>query len=317
MQPYSRDLRLRVVHAYENREGSMRQLATRFQVSLSFVRDLMTRYRTTGDVHPKPHGGGAPAQLDAAGLDTVRALVQAHPDGTLQERCEQLAATQRIHLSQATMSRALTKLGLPRKKTFRAAEPDRPDVQRKRAAFLETVHALASQDLVFLDETGCHHAMTRLYARAPRGQRAHATKPVHRGHHLTLLGALGAEGLVAAMTIEGFTDGAVLLAFLREVLLPELRPGQVLLMDNLKAHKVTGVAEACEAAGVGLLYLPPYSPEWSPIEECWSKITTLLRTKAARTLEALEQAITEALEAITRQDALGWFSHAGDCVVSN
>ena len=159
--------------------------------------------------------------------------------------------------------------------------------------------------------------MTRLYARAPRGQRAYATKPVHRGRHVTMLGALGLTGLVAAMTVEGFTDGDVFLAFLSEVLVPQLRPGQMLIMDNLKAHKVTGVAAACAAAGVRLLYLPPYSPDFSPIEACWSKVKTILRAKAARTREALERAIAEALDAVTAADAHGWFAHAGYCVVSN
>ncbi len=190
-------------------------------------------------------------------------------------------------------------------------------MQRQRAAFQTTVKPLAPDDLVFLDEAGCPQAMTRLYARAPRGQRAQATKPVNRGRHITMLGALGCDGLVAAMTVEGFTDGEVLLAFLREVLVPQRRPGQLLIMDNLKAHKVAGVAEACAAAGVRLLYLPPYSPDFSPIEECWSKVKTFLRAKAARTLEALEQAIAEALAAITSQDAHGWFAHAGYCVASN
>jgi transposase len=134
---------------------------------------------------------------------------------------------------------------------------------------------------------------------------------------VTMLGALSLAGMVAAMTVEGFTDGAVFLAFLQEVLLPQLRPGQLLILDHLRAHKVPGVAAACAAAGVRLLYLPPYSPEFSPIEECWSKVKTRLRTKAARTLEALEQAIAEALGAITSQDAHGWFAHAGYCVVSN
>jgi transposase len=203
------------------------------------------------------------------------------------------------------------------KKTFRAAEQERPEVQRQRAVFQDTVKPLAPDDFVFLDEAGCHQAMTRLYARAPRGQRALATKPVNRGRRVTMLGALSLAGIVAAMTVEGFTDGAVFLAFLQEVLMPQLRPGQLLLMDNLRAHKVPGVAAACAAAGVRLLYLPPYSPDFSPIEECWSKVKTLLRTKAARTLEALEQAIAEALAAITSQDAHGWFAHAGYCVVSN
>jgi transposase len=168
-----------------------------------------------------------------------------------------------------------------------------------------------------IDEAGCHQAMTRLYARAPRGQRAQATKPVNRGRHVTMLGGLSLEGLVAAMTVEGFTDGAVFLAFLRAILLPQLHPGQILIMDNLKAHKVAGVAAACAAAGVRILYLPPYSPDFSPIEECWSKVKAILRAKAARTLEALEQAIAEALAAITSQDAHGWYDHAGYCVASN
>jgi len=159
--------------------------------------------------------------------------------------------------------------------------------------------------------------MTRLYARAPRGQRAQATKPVNRGRHMTMLGALSLQGLVAAMTVEGFSDGEVFLAFLQEVLVPQLHPGQILILDNLKAHKVAGVAAACAAAGVRLLYLPPYSPAFSPIEECWSKVKALLRAKAARTLETLEQAIAEALAAITSQDAHGWFAHAGYCVASN
>ena len=159
--------------------------------------------------------------------------------------------------------------------------------------------------------------MPRLYARAPRGQRALATKPVNRGRHVTMLGALSLQGLVAAMTGEGFTDGEVFLAFLQEVLVPQLQPGQLLILDNLKAHKVAGVADACAAVGVRLLYLPPYSPDLSPIEECWSKVKTLLRAKAARTLEALEQAIAEALAAITSQDAHGWVAHAGYCVASN
>jgi transposase len=116
MRPYSKDLRLRIVQAYEHREGSMRQLATRFRVSLSCVRDLLTRYRATGDVAPKSHGGGYPAKLDAPGRDTLQALVQATPDATLQELCTRLAATHQVSVSPSTISRALTTLGLPRKK---------------------------------------------------------------------------------------------------------------------------------------------------------------------------------------------------------
>jgi transposase len=131
-----------------------------------------------------------------------------------------------------------------------------------------------------------------------------------------MLGALKLQGVGAVMTGAGFTDGAVLLALLREVLLPQRRPGQLRMMDHLRAHQVAGGA-ACAAAGVRRLSRPPYSPDFSPLEAWWSKVKALLRAKAARTLEALAQAIAEALAAITSQDAHGWFAHAGYCVASN
>jgi transposase len=118
MRPYSQDLRLRVVQAYEGHEGSMRQLAARFRLSLSCVRDLLTRYRTTGDVAPKPHGGGYPAKLNTKGLKALKTLVHATPDATLQELGAQLSTTQQVTVSPATISRALAKLGLPRKKNL-------------------------------------------------------------------------------------------------------------------------------------------------------------------------------------------------------
>ena len=116
MRPYSKDLRLRVVQAYEHHEGSMRQLAARFRLSLSWVRDLLTRSRTPGDVAPKPHGGGYPAKLDLHGLEALKTLVSATPDATLKELRTQLSTTQQVMVSQATISRALTKLGRPRRK---------------------------------------------------------------------------------------------------------------------------------------------------------------------------------------------------------
>ena len=166
-------------------------------------------------------------------------------------------------------------------------------------------------DLVFVDESGSHQAMARDYARAPQGQRAQGTKPLNRGRHVTMVGALGVLGVVAAMMLEGFMDGAACLVFVPEVLAAQLRPGQVVVLDNLKAPKVAGVQQAIAAVGARVLYLPPYSPEFSPIEECWSKVKTVLRTKAARTVEQLGQAIAEAFAAITSQDARGWFAHAG------
>ena len=162
-----------------------------------------------------------------------------------------------------------------------------------------------------MDETGVNTAMTRLYARAPKGERAHASAPVNKGKNVTVLGALSLEGIVEAMTIEGSTDGQVFSTFIEDVLVPVLRPGQIVIMDNLSSHKVEGIQDAIEAVGARLEYLPSYSPDFSPIEKCWSKFKAILRAKAARTYERLDQAITEAFDMITPQDARGWFAHCG------
>jgi transposase len=184
-------------------------------------------------------------------------------------------------------------------------------VQRQQAAVREAIPELEPTALVLVDESGSHPALARDDGRAPRGQRASGAKPVHRGPQVTMVGALGLVGVVAAMMVEGFVDGAACLAVVQEGLAPQRRPGQVVVLDHLKAHKVAGVREASAAVGAQLLYLPPDSPDFSPIEEGWSTIKAILRAKAARTLERLWQAITEVFAAITSQDAHGWLTHAG------
>lgn len=167
---------------------------------------------------------------------------------------------------------------------------------------------------MFVDEAGVTTDLTRTHARAPRGQRAHGSAPAGRWRRLTVLGALGADGVAAAMTVERATDTAVFLAFLDRVLIPELvrtRPGAVVVMDNLSPHKAPAVRARLEAAGLALLYLPRYSPDLSPIEPLWSKLKALLRAAAARTIEALEDALAAALARVTAADARGWFTHCG------
>ena len=153
--------------------------------------------------------------------------------------------------------------------------------------------------------------MTRNYGRAPSGERVREATPSSHWHTLTMLAALTTKGLQAPMTIESATDGDVFLAYLEQVLCPQLQPGQVVIMDNLAAHKVKGVRERIEARGARLLYLPPYSPDFNPIEQAWSKIKQLLRSAKARTVAALERAVAEALAAITPENALAWFAHCG------
>ena len=164
---------------------------------------------------------------------------------------------------------------------------------------------------MFLDESGVTTEMTRRYGRAPRGERVGEGIPVGHWHTLTVLGALTAEGLLAAMTVESPTDGEVFLAYLEQVLCPRLQPGQIVVMDNLAAHKVEGVRERIESVGAQLLYLPPYSPDLNPIEPAWSKVKQLLRGAKARTLGVLETTLAQALSAITPQNASAWFAHCG------
>jgi transposase len=153
--------------------------------------------------------------------------------------------------------------------------------------------------------------MTRLYGRAPRGERIVGTVPQNYGANVTMLAALASHGVEAVMTINGATDAEVFRADVAQVLRPTLRPGDIVIMDNLRAHKAAGIHEVIEQAGAQVLYLPPYSPDLSPIEPCWSKLKTALRTAKARTREVLEHAIAQALATITVADAHSWFHHCG------
>ena len=166
---------------------------------------------------------------------------------------------------------------------------------------------------MFLDESGIDTRMTRAYARAAPGERAVGTVPWGQWERLTVLGALSLEGVVASMSIAAATTGAVFLAFIEQVLIPALRgrPGTMVVMANLGAHKAERVRRALEAAKIAYRYLPSYSPDLNPIEPCWSKLKDWLRAKAARTLEALEAELGPALATITAQDAQGWFRLCG------
>ena len=153
--------------------------------------------------------------------------------------------------------------------------------------------------------------MTRLYARCLGGRRIHEATPGGHWKIMTILGAMSTRGMIATMTIEEATDTEIFLAYLDHVLCPQLRPGDVVVMDNLSSHKVKGVRERIEAAGAELLYLPPYSPDLNPIEKAWSKLKLLLRSAKARTKDVLDQAITDLLPQITPDNAQAWFLHSG------
>lgn len=197
------------------------------------------------------------------------------------------------------------------KKSIHAIERDREENRKRREEFLQRLQTIPPEKLIFLDESGVTTQMTRGYARASGGRRVHEATPGGHWKILTILSALSLGGLLATMTIEEATDGDIFLAYIEQVLGPKLQPGDVVVMDNLSAHKVAGIAELIQTAGAELLYLPPYSPDLNPIEKAWAKLKQLLRSTKARTAEALEQAIAELLPQITPQNAQAWFRHSG------
>jgi len=158
-----------------------------------------------------------------------------------------------------------------------------------------------------------HLGLTRLYGRAPKGERLYDSEsPGNQGQNISLIGGMSIDGLIATMSIVGSVNTDVFLFYVQEILIPQLWVGAIVLMDNLPVHHAQVVREAIEAVGAKVVFLPPYSPDLSPIELCWSKLKQLLRSAKARTQDALDQALTQIInECISSDDALGWFNHCG------
>jgi transposase len=170
---------------------------------------------------------------------------------------------------------------------------------------------LHPQQLVFIDETGAHTKLARLYGRAFRGQRLVAKIPYGHWKTTTFVGALRVAGITAPLVVDGPMNGAIFRAYVEQQLVATLRPGDTVIMDNLAAHKVAGVREAIEAADARLVYLPPYSPDLNPIELAFAKLKALLRSAAARVVDQLEDTIVRALEQFTGNECSHYFRHCG------
>ena len=303
MTPYSHDLRQRVLETVQRGEGSLRQIARRFLVSLSFVVRLLQTYRRTGSIQPQPHRGGNPAALGPEDLERLRDLVRQQPDATLEELRQWLG----VACSTMAICRALKKLGLPRKKKVpRAQEQDRPDVQQRRQEFCAELAGVDPHRLVFVDECGANTAMTRTHGRAPVGQRVYANTPGH-WDSITLTCGLRLSGVTAALAFPGATTTDMFANYVQDVLVPELKPGDVVIWDNLKPHKLEEAIEAVEEAGARVVPLPPWSPDLTPIEEMVSKVKGAMKSAAARTTEAVYAAFASALDDVTLKDIAGWF----------
>jgi transposase len=303
MKAISEDLRKRILETIERGDGSLRQIARRFLVSVSFITRLLQLHRSTGSLEPRPHGGGNPAVLGPEDLEQLRELVQKQPDATLEELRQRLG----VSCSLMTISRALRKLGLPRKKKIpRSQEQDRPDVQEQRQEFCAKLAGVDPRRLVFIDESGANTAMTRTHGRAPVGQRVYTNTP-GRWESITMTCGLRLSGVTAPLAFRGATNTDIFETYVQEVLVPELKPGDVVIWDNLKPHKSEEAIEAIEAAGASVEPLPPWSPDLTPIEEMVSKVKGAMSSAAARTTHAVYWAFASALDQVTLNDIAGWF----------
>ena len=184
-------------------------------------------------------------------------------------------------------------------------------MQEKRVAWRADQAQWNAQSLVFIDETGANTKMTRCYARSLRGRRVIDKVPYGHWKTTTFLGALRVDGLTAPLVVDGPMNGPLFRAYVEQHLAPTLRAGDIVILDNLPAHKVAGVREAIEAVGARLAYLPPYSPDLNPIEQWFAKLKTLLRAAAARTIDALEQTLAQLLGQFTTTECQNYFRHCG------
>jgi transposase len=309
MKPYSLDLRRRIVAAYDRREGSIRDLAERFEVSPTTVESYLRRQRETGDVAPARHGGGPRRVLRRVDERALRALVAEKNDRTDAEYARLLAARTGRRVSRRTVNRTWARLGFTRKKkVLHASERDRPDVQRARRAFRRRARRRRGRRHIFLDEFGTNLGLTRRYGRARRGRRAVGKVPNNPDPNLTLTLALSRRGLLAPFAVDGGTDGASYETYVRTQLAPRLRRGDVVLADQLRAHRSPVARAAIEARGATYELLPPYSPDLSPVEEAGAKVKEGIRAEDPRTVPALYGAMRRSLNRITRHDARGWFA---------
>ena len=301
---YDDDLRRKLLEAHDRGNGTLAELAERFDVSVAWAWKISSARKRTGSMARARFQPGPKARVDR---EAIRSIVQARPDLFLRELQAELQASTGVRVSTPHLWKIVGELGLRLKKSLHATERDTEANRLRREAFVERLRSISPERLIFLDESGISTQMTRRYARAPRGVRVHESTPEGNWKILTIVGAMSLDGRIATMTVEAATDAEIFLAELEKVLCPKLRPGQVVVMDNLSSHKVCGVRERIEACGAEVLYLPPYSPDLNPIEKAWAKLKQLLRSAKARTKAELDQAMTRLLPDIRIQDAQAWF----------
>jgi len=311
MKAYSQDIRDHLLAALEDTLFTRQEIIQVFGVSRSFVQKLLRRQRDTGASAALPHGGGCPRTL-AAETPWLQAEVARQPDATLAELCEHLEQADGPVARPSMMCRELQRLELPRKKKVtHASQQDTPRVQQLRKNYWEIMADCVLKHLKFIDETGLHLSFTRTYGRAKPGERVVEAVPYQPDEKWTLVAAVSLRGISAPWVVPDSMNSLGFETYVEYILAPTLKPGDIVVMDNLSVHKQRIVAQLLHARGARLQLLSPYSPDFNPIELGWAKIKTALRAAKARTFDALLDVLKTALESISPADALAWFKHCG------
>lgn len=308
-RPYSMDLRERVVSAVEEGGMSRRQAAAHFDVGVSTVIAWVGRFRETGSVAPGQMGGHKPVLLEAH-RDFVHARFAEQPELTLRG-LQQALADRGVEVSYGAVWAFVHGEGLSFKKTALASEQDRPDVARRRRQWKKYQGRIDPSRLVFIDETWAKTNMAPLRGWSPRGQRLIGRAPHGRWRTQTFLASLRCDRIEAPCVFDGPINGQSFQAYVEQILLPTLKPGDVVIMDNLGSHKGKAVRKAIRAVGARLLFLPPYSPDLNPIEQVFAKLKHLLRGCQERTTEDTWRRIGNLLDTFTPQECNNYLVNSG------
>ena len=307
---YSLDLRQKIVDAYTNSSLGYLRISKIFGVGICSVRRFIAKDKA-GDLKAK-HPPGRPANIENEELIFLKEILAKKNDLTILEICGVFKEKKNKIVTSRMLETALCKINFTRKKkAFIATERQTDRVKKLREIFKLEQDKLEFGKIVWLDEAGTNIGMAKEYGWSKKGDRAEGHRPGKFCRNYTMIGAINESGISTLMTTLGGTTGEVFLHFVKNYLGPTLRPNDVVIMDNLSSHKVDGVKEAIEKTGAFVKYLPPYSPDLNPIENCWSKMKERLKKISARTYEKLDEAIVTAMDSVTQADIKGWAKNCG------
>ena len=304
---YPSEMRVRVIGLVEA-GTSRREAAEQLEISASSAIRWMQRWEADRTSGPKPRGGSvSPLEQHA---EWILAFVAEQSDLTLDEIVSAMHK-KRIFGSRTALWRFLARHDITVKKSLRAAEQQRADVARARRRWIREQGLLDPARLVFIDETAVSTNMVRPNGRSPRGERLIGYVPLGHWETVTFVAGLRLTGVVAPMLINGAMNGEIFLAYLEQCLAPTLKRRDIVVVDNLPAHKVLGVEDAIEAVGASLSYLPQYSPDLNPIEMVFHPLKALLRKFAERTIAGVSRRIGSFIPTLGKNECIEYFRHAG------